>query len=263
MWYSILNISLSVLPAILIIGFAYLWFKPFKAVPALTHIFFFVAGMLTAIPIYFLELWTTESAIHDFKDWKSLIIYSFILIALFEEVFKYIVGLVYPYRSKRFKKPIDFIMVFGLMGLGFASLENVMYAILFDIPNTLIRIFTAIPFHLSLSIIMGYLISVAKENVLKRSFSLISALLLPVFLHGLYDMFIIQDINENLSGLSLVVLVFSLVLAFNHFKIAMRKENLADMASDTSSPHWGKVMESDVEMILDSDIMDLFNDESE
>ena len=52
----------------------------------------------------------------------------------------------------------------------------------------LIRAVTAVPAHATFGIAMGYFISIAKYNIAGKRFYLALALIIPVVLHGIYDL---------------------------------------------------------------------------
>ena len=56
----------------------------------------------------------------------------------------------------------DGIVYAVMIGMGFATLENIIYASRFGLETTLFRAFTAVPAHGVFAAIMGYYIGVGK-----------------------------------------------------------------------------------------------------
>jgi RsiW-degrading membrane proteinase PrsW (M82 family) len=138
----------------------------------------------------------------------------------FKEFFKFIC-LALPYFRKEFNEPLDGIVYAVLIAMGFATLENIMYADRFGIPTVALRAFTAVPAHAAFAVIMGYYVGLSKQdqNNLERWKKIGFGLGLPAFLHGLYDFFIIQQYAECLMSLATLVLVFSAYLAYRMIRI--------------------------------------------
>ena len=61
-----------------------------------------------------------------------------------------------------------------MIGMGFATLENILYADRFGLQTVMIRAFTAVPAHAIFAIIMGYYIGLAKFNK-KKSHQIFSS----------------------------------------------------------------------------------------
>ena len=76
-----------------------------------------------------------------------------------------------------------------MVGMGFATFENVLYVFQYGLPTGVLRMFTAVPAHGTFAVLMGYFLGKAKfshRNVWVHS---ILALLVATFFHGAYDYF--------------------------------------------------------------------------
>lgn len=102
-----------------------------------------------------------------------------------------------------------------MVSMGFATLENVLYAGKFGFQTTLLRAFTAVPAHASFAIIMGYFTGRSKFAFPSaRKWQLIAmGLFIPVGVHGIYDFFILQEYYEELLVLALFILGTSIYIA--------------------------------------------------
>ena len=221
----IINLCIAILPAAIILIICFYRLASFRHISLKHKLVLFALGMLISLPLYLIEKFATEASIFEMDNWSNLLVYSFLIIALCEELFKYLIGFFYPFKQKYFSNTLQLIIAISLIGLGFATLENILYAILFDTQTMITRSFTAVPLHLSVSIIMGYFLGFAKMDKSKRSFSLAIALLIPIIIHGFYDLFIIQEVNDTFTGYSLIFLGISIGLSVKYFIKALKKSD--------------------------------------
>lgn len=164
----------------------------------------FALSILSVIPVLMtggpVKLFFTDS-ITD--PWFSGISTAFLVAAIPEEFFKFIVVFFYASRHKEFDEPMDGI-VYGVVGsLGFATLENVLYTMQGGLAIAFARAVTAVPCHAFLGAIMGYYIGQYRfpPDGKKRGFYLFKALFWPMLLHGLYDFPLFVTSNVNAAGL--------------------------------------------------------------
>ncbi len=111
---------------------------------------------------------------------------AFAQAAIPEEFFKFIV-LWFAASRAAFDEPMDGIVYGVAASLGFATFENVVYVANGGFAVALTRALTAVPSHAFLGVIMGYCVGRAKFEPEARVRLLATGLLLPTFLHGLYD----------------------------------------------------------------------------
>jgi RsiW-degrading membrane proteinase PrsW (M82 family) len=111
--------------------------------------------------------------------------------------------------------------------LGFAAIENVGYVMEFGFTTGLFRMFTAVPGHAMMGVIMGYFVGLAKyrESSGHKTRTLLIGLLAAIAVHGLYDFFLMWN-QDYVALLALVVLIVALILSVRAIKIHQR-----------SSPH--------------------------
>ncbi|MCB0568681.1 MAG: PrsW family intramembrane metalloprotease [Phaeodactylibacter sp.] len=175
----------------------------------------FLAGLLATIPVMRIELWAANAGWDDPRHLGITLFSSFIVVALTEELAKYLLLMAYPYPRAFFNEPMDGIVYAVMISMGFATLENILYAGKFGLGTTILRAFTAVPAHASFAIIMGYFVGQSKfaATALQSRRLLALGLIVPVGIHGVYDFFILQEAYEELMILALVVLGASIYLA--------------------------------------------------
>ena len=114
---------------------------------------------------------------------------AFVVAAIPEEGFKWLVMHRYCLRHSAFDEPMDGIVYGVAAGLGFAALENVLYVANGGVAVAVARGLTAVPIHAALGVIMGEYFGRARfaEGAERRRL-LWRAWLVPMALHGLYDL---------------------------------------------------------------------------
>ncbi len=114
---------------------------------------------------------------------------AFFKVALVEEFSKFIFIRFILYHNKNFNEPFDGIVYAAMVGLGFATVENVLYVFQYGIPTGIVRMFTAVPAHGCFAILMGYYLGRAKFTHRHEFLYSVLALLTATVFHGAYDYF--------------------------------------------------------------------------
>jgi protease PrsW len=107
----------------------------------------------------------------------------FLIIGPIEELSKFLVVRLSIYYHPEFNEPIDALVYCAAAALGFASVENVIYALQEGHAVLYLRALLSVPGHLLFSAIWGFGLARAKF----AGKSVLPSLLLAAFLHGLYD----------------------------------------------------------------------------
>lgn len=204
--------------------------------PARMIVKIFFLGVLITVPVFVVEfvLFKAVPAINLPSFWNS-IFYWFIVIALIEETFKYLVVRAGALKSKHFDEPVDAMIYMIIAALGFAAAENVMY--LFS-PNieifsfydllakaatiSLFRFLGATFLHALCSGLVGFFLAQAVYKK-GRSGLVLIGLLIAILLHGLYNFSIIElayPLNLAIPIIILLGLSVFITLAF----IVLRKK---------------------------------------
>ena len=92
----------------------------------------------------------------------SYLWYAFGVVALSEEGSKFLVLRGYAYPKKVFREPFDGVIYSVMIGMGFATIENIEYVRQFGLETGVSRFFLAIPAHASFAVLMGYPVGRAK-----------------------------------------------------------------------------------------------------
>lgn len=116
----------------------------------------------------------------------------FVVVAGAEEGFKYLVLHWRTWKDPAFDHRFDGIVYTVMVGLGFATLENIMYVFQYGLGTGIVRAFLSVPGHAGWGVIMGYYYGRMKmfdtlgdQAQYKRA--RIAALAVPMLCHGLYD----------------------------------------------------------------------------
>ena len=147
-----------------------------------------------------------STLIHDFLMY-------FVVVALSEEGFKYLLMKRSTWNSPEFNCMFDGVVYGVTVALGFAVFENIGYVLQFGLMTALVRAVTAIPGHASFGVFMGAMYGAAKRASIRgdeitSSKLRTQALVIPVLLHGFYD-FVATGQNEICM---IIFLVFIVVL---------------------------------------------------
>lgn len=186
----------------------------------------FILGCVTVVPILILEIIASimfEIAIPEGSFFantlfggtvniKTLLTMTF-GVALIEEYFKYLALTKYAYKQKSFNEPMDGIVYGVIASLGFALVENIIYIFLYADPGQemsvgIIRMFTAIPAHALMGVIMGYYVGKAKFNQANSKILMTQGLIGAIILHSFYNYFL------SLGNWMFLFSLLSLILAF-------------------------------------------------
>ena len=211
-------ILLAILPGLLLCYLIYRLDK-YEKEPLLVLGVCFALGMFITFPALKLETLATDYGLDESKNIGFLLLSSFVVVAFSEELVKFAVLILYPYQKKVFNEPLDGIVYSIIIAMGFATVENIIYANLFGMPTTLLRSFTAVPAHAVFAVIMGYYVGLAKFDE-SRQYKLIAiGFFAAVVIHGTYDFFILQKYYEWLMIFATLTLLISGYFAANLIKL--------------------------------------------
>ena len=215
---SPLLLTLAIIPGLIICFFIYKIDK-FEKEPVFHLSICFLLGVASCFPAIELESFGDSLGYDENKGIGNLLIFSYVVIAFSEEFVKYLILVFYAYPKKVFNEPLDGILYSVMIGMGFATLENVLYADRFGMQTIIFRAFTAVPAHAIFAIIMGYFVGLAKFNPKNRFKLLALGLFFPVIIHGTYDLFLLQQYYELLMLLAIVTLCISAFFAIRVIRL--------------------------------------------
>ena len=194
----------------------------------------FLWGSLITLPVFFVQFGlSTLLAELKLPTFIIPILYWFLVIALTEEFFKYLVVKKLVFKSKYLDEPLDIMLYMIVAALGFAALENILY--LFSpadnlsfnqiLNNTVIisfiRFIGATFLHTLASGMLGYFLVIEVYEIEKRGWFFFSGLFLASVFHGLYNFSIMTftgALQIAVPTTILVGLAIFLVWAFNRVK---------------------------------------------
>ncbi|NJL74189.1 MAG: PrsW family intramembrane metalloprotease [Saprospiraceae bacterium] len=210
---KILELLIASLPSLLLVGFIYLQDKYEREKPIPLAICFLLGAVIT-LPARWLEEQAYYIGWRESDHFWITASVAFIVVAFNEELFKLGALVVYPFRQRFLNEPFDGIVYAMMIGMGFATVENIIYVYQYGLAETWGRAFTAVPSHGVYAILVGYFAGMAKltNHPTQRWWSLGKGFLLAVLLHGAYDLFLIQEEAEWLMLLSIVLLYGSIFL---------------------------------------------------
>lgn len=149
--------------------------------------------------------------------WSSKVLYAFFGVALVEEACKFLFLKGFIFDSREFSEPFDGIVYGGLVGCGFATVENLFYVFPMGQEVGILRIFTAVPGHVFEGMILGYFMGKAKFS-LEPEKEFLKGLGSVVVLHGIYDSAVFID------GEWSFVFIFGMVLVGLYLGLKAKKQ---------------------------------------
>lgn len=182
----------------------------------------FLFGVLSIFVTLIISLIIEQFITIDEASLSEQAVHAFLIVALVEEFSKFIFVRGILYNNKHFNEPFDGIVYSVMVGMGFATFENILYAINGGFGTAIMRMFTAVPAHAAFAVLMGFYLGKAKFEH-KKSYYALHALAVATLFHGAYDycLFI-----SWVPGLVLGALV-SLILGIWLSKKAIRIHQIA------------------------------------
>lgn len=198
---DLLLFILAIIPVVVLMSLVYFGDKierePFWLVLALMGM-----GILSTIPTIIIEAigeLVLEVILKPDTFLYNFILYFFI-VAITEELFKFLFMFAITWKNKHFDYVFDGVIYAVATSLGFALLENIGYVfssrlelgILGGLGTGIGRAFLAVPLHTGVAIFMGYFYGKAKESMFQHKIgSCVTyiglSLFVPMIIHGFYD----------------------------------------------------------------------------
>ena len=204
-------LSAALLPAILL--WLYIWKKDTQKEPTPWLVKAVLWGVAIIIPVAIIEsgietmLFGVEGKPTNLFGTTTM---AFVVAALPEETFKLFALWMVLRKNPYFDEHFDGIVYAVCVGLGFASMENIMYVFGDEdwFSTAIVRALLAVPGHYAFAILMGYYYSV--YHFVDRSPKIAACVLLvPVLAHGTYDALAMSGIvSPVIGGLCFFVLIY-------------------------------------------------------
>jgi RsiW-degrading membrane proteinase PrsW (M82 family) len=172
----------AVAPGVALLAYFYLKDR-YDTEPIHLVIKLFLFGFLLVIPTMVLQ----RVFVQGFGD--NSFLFAFVISAGLEEFLKWFLVFFLIYRHTSFDEPYDGIVYAVAVSLGFATLENIIYAMLnfTSFSQLLIRAFLPVSGHAMFGVLMGFHIGKARFDSTGETKHLIYSLAIPIFWHGLFD----------------------------------------------------------------------------
>lgn len=192
----------------------------------------FILGAIAIGPALLIQQWL--QSYFDLSETASILLlslYTFLVVALSEEIFKFAAMVLSIGRDKEFDEPLDGLIYGATAGLGFAMIENIFTLINtdFTVYNALgivaLRFITATLIHAIATGMIGYGYS-AYRFLKKRGLrTLGQSAVFALVLHGVYNTIIMSE--SPLSPYLLAALILVSFALFSHlikdFQVVSRK----------------------------------------
>ncbi|MBF8265596.1 MAG: putative rane protein [Dehalococcoidia bacterium] len=230
------------LPLIFILAFSpglfWLWLiytrDKYRPEPRALVIRTFLLGIAVSLPVVGIEYLLSYlypglsdlSRLEDITDINTVVYVSFVVAGLTEEVAKYWVVRYTIYNSPYFDEPIDGIIYGSAAALGFASIENVGYALVLGWQFILARgIFSCLG-HVFFSGVWGYSLGWQKLKGSGSYWVVWLALLGSIVLHGAFDFFLLA--NRGLEVFTILLFFISGGFFLFLVRLAIKKSPYRD-----------------------------------
>lgn len=149
----------------------------------------FFAGLLLVIPAGLLEQFWKPQLISSINNgqWINFLVMAFLVVALIEEGLKTVVLWWMVSKNKNLNEPADGIIYGVTLGLGFASLENLLWASIFGFGVAILRAVVTTLAHASFTGWAGHYIGKYKLRSDAKVTVVWTGFLIALITHGLYD----------------------------------------------------------------------------
>ena len=204
----IFNMVIAIIPSILLCYYVYkkdvIEKEPLKLLFKL-----FLMGIVITLPASFVEKTIISSFNITTSSVVGCLIVSFLVVALIEEGYKFVVTYLCTWKNKNFDHIFDGIVYATFVSIGFASLENILYVLESGTETAILRAIISVPAHAFYAVTCGYYLGLSKfsYSIGNKKMGLIYKILsfiVPILLHGIFDFLLLT----NNSGLTWVFFVF-------------------------------------------------------
>ena len=209
-------IAAAVLPALFLLRYVYRADRLEKEPPRLlvSLVIYGILATFAAIVTEELGELVLAMLLPEYSVAYNAVLY-FVVVALSEEGFKYLLLKKRTWRSPDFNCQFDGVVYAVFVSLGFALWENISYVAMYGLGTAAVRAVTAVPGHACFGVFMGAFYGLAKrydnfgDGDKSRQCRRL-AVLVPVLLHGAYDFIATLEFD----GYAWIFVAFVAVLFF-------------------------------------------------
>ncbi len=226
-YYNPVLIAAAVLPALVLMGYVYRMDRLDKEPWPLLLSLMIQGVVSTALAVFAERLgMRLLGGLAAENTWTYQIIANFIVVGLSEEGFKYLLLKRRTWLSPAFNCQFDGVVYAVFVSLGFALWENIDYVVMYGFSAAMARSVTAVPGHACFGVFMGAWYGLARRyenrgDIRRSARCRRMALICPVLLHGMYDLFA----TVERSPFSCAFLGFILILFAAAFVTVRRLSN--------------------------------------
>lgn len=215
--YNILLIAAAVIPAVVLLVKVYRSDRLEKEPPRLILGLVFLGVLATLLAmagewvgsLFLKNMYNTEL--------RDILLY-FVVVAGCEEGAKYLFLRRRTWYDQNFNCQYDAVVYAVAVALGFALWENLSYVFQYGFATALVRAVTAVPGHACFGVFMGAWYGSAKraDNFgypEKSLYYRVLSVLVPMFLHGLYD-YIATRTSDSSTWIFVVFVVIMFLISF-------------------------------------------------
>jgi protease PrsW len=191
----------------------------------------FLLGIVSAVPAVIIQLLITKPSELLFGNTLFYTAFmAYIIVALSEEYCKFIMLRWYAYRRKAFDEPLDGIVYAVMVGMGFATIENIGYVMQHGWVTGIVRMLLSVPAHGTFAVLMGYYVGLAKFDAAKKQWHFIQGIFWAVVFHGTFDFFLFLNKASWLSLGAVISFLIAIKLSRNAIKKhqQLSKQNFAN-----------------------------------
>lgn len=206
----------------------------------------FLFGALCTIPVYFSQIYLKQGLSYlSLPTAFFSVIYWFLIIALTEELFKYLAVKLGALSNPEFDEPVDAMIYMVISALGFAAIENILYIASSAINVPIEGVFSLAVFmsiarfvgatflHTLCSGILGYFIALSYAKPKDKLRLFILGIFAAVLLHGFYNFSIMNIKGPNIVAFSVLFMIgFNALLAslvFPRFKELRKMKSISNI----------------------------------
>ncbi len=199
----ITNLFLAIIPSIILCIFVYKMDVVEKEPTSMLLRLFFL-GVLCTAPAAYLEKTIINFTDISADDYINSFILAFLIIAVVEEGYKYLILALGTWRNRNFDHKYDAIVYAVFISLGFATLENILYVHENGSEVAALRAIISVPAHAFYAVASGYFFGHAKQfahdgNKSKEILNIFLSIIAPIILHGTFDYLLFLENNVILG----------------------------------------------------------------
>jgi RsiW-degrading membrane proteinase PrsW (M82 family) len=183
----------------------------------------FFLGCFTVIPPYYIENSLRPMLDNSFLQTG---IWAFGVVALSEELSKFTVLRYYCYTRKSFDEPLDGIVYSVMVSMGFATIENINYVLIYGYNTAFVRMFLSVPAHATFGVVMGYFVGKAKFDSRNSFRYMLTGIFWAVFFHGAFDFFLFLQESPDVEKFISDGLLFAGAVASYFVAIRLSKKHI-------------------------------------